>query len=156
MHKSAIAALLIISVIFLGAGAGSAQAPAFSAETDTQRFIGSWRAVNPDQLGIMIYDNVGNMAVQVMPLRERKKFAGAQPTPDEAKDAITGYLAYFGSYTVDEAAHTITHHRKGSVNPGLVGQDAVRRYTFATDDRLILVPVESGNQIIWERFKDHL
>lgn len=121
------------------------------AGEDAKRFIGTWRAVNDGQLGVMIYDNLGNMAVQVMPTRQRQKYAGAQPTPDEAKDAVTGYLAYFGTYTVDESAHTITHHRKGALNPSQVGQDAVRHYEFAPGDRLVLIPVESGNRIIWER-----
>jgi hypothetical protein len=101
----------------------------------------------------MIYDNLGNMAVQVMPMRERQKFAAAQPTPDEAKTAITGYLAYFGTYTVDGPAHTITHHRRGSLNPGQVGEDAVRQYEFAEGNRLVLSPVGTREQIIWERAK---
>ena len=38
------------------------------------------------------------MAVQIMPDRNRPKYAGAQPTPEEAKAALTGYTAYFGTY----------------------------------------------------------
>jgi len=75
----------------------------------------------------MIYDSLGNMAAQVMPNRVRRKYAAAEPTPDEAKDAITGYLAYFGTYSVHEQARTVTHHRKGNINP----------------DRLILTPAGS-------------
>jgi lipocalin-like protein len=59
----------------------------------------------------MYYDGLGNMAAQVMPARARPKYAGTQPTADEAKEALTGYLAYFGSYSVNERSHTITHHR---------------------------------------------
>jgi hypothetical protein len=103
--------------------------------------------------GLMYYDDLGNMAAQVMPSRARAKYAGTQPTPDEAKEAITGYLAYFGTYTVNVRAQTITHHRKGNINPGQVGDDAVRGYEFAPGDRVILTPVGSGNQITWERMK---
>ena len=53
--------------------------------------------------GLMYYDSLGNMAAQLMPNRRRPKYAGAQPTPDEAKEAITRYLAYFGTYTVNGA-----------------------------------------------------
>ena len=151
MTSLGITGLVVIFLMQLGAHGGSGQTPVTGG--DTQRFIGSWRAVADGQVGIMIYDDLGNMAVQVMPTRPRQKYAGAQPTPDEAKDAMTGYLAYFGTYTVDESAHTITHHRKGSINPGQVGQDAVRHYEFAPGDRLILIPVETGNRIIWERAK---
>jgi hypothetical protein len=146
-----ITGLAVILLTQLGAPSTSGQTP--TTGEDVKRFIGTWRAVADGQIGVMIYDDLGNMAVQVMPTRPRQKYAGAQPTPDEAKDAVTGYLAYFGTYTVDESAHTITHHRKGSINPGQVGQDAVRRYEFGPGDRLVLIPVETGNRIIWERAK---
>ena len=77
--------------------------------------------------------------------------AEMQPTPEEAKEAITGYLAYFGTYTVDESVRTITHHRKANVNPGQVGDDVVRAYVFGAGDRVILTPTGATNQIIWER-----
>ena len=130
-------------------------APIMGAQTtparDTPRFFGTWRLVSETQTGMMIYDSLGNMAAQVMPNRVRRKYAAAQPTPDEAKDAITGYLAYFGTYSVDEQTHIITHHRKGNINPGQVGDDVVRTYVFETNDRLVLTPAGSTNKIIWER-----
>jgi len=120
---------------------------------DATRFIGTWRLISDTSTGLMYYDGLGNMAAQVMPSRARATYAGAQPTPDEAKEAITGYLAYFGTYTVNEGAHTITHHRKANINPGQVGDDVVRGYEFAPGDRVILTPAGSRNQIIWERMK---
>jgi hypothetical protein len=144
-------ALVVILLAQVGARSTSGQTAPASEET--KRFIGTWRLVSQDSVGVMIYDALGNMAVQVMPGRARPKYSGTQPTPDEAKAAITGYLAYFGTYTVDERAHTITHHRKGSLNPGQAGEDAVRRYEFGSGDRLVLVPVDTGNQITWERAK---
>ena len=130
-------------------------APITGAQTtparDTARFYGTWRLVSSAQTGMMIYDSLGNMAAQVMPNRIRRKYAGAEPTPEEAKDAITGYLAYFGTYTVDEEARTVTHHRKGNINPGQVGDDVVRTYVFESNDRLVLTPAGSTNKIVWER-----
>ena len=120
---------------------------------EAKRFIGTWRLVSDSSTGLMYYDALGNMAAQVMPGRARPKYAGVQPTPDEAKEALTGYLAYFGSYSVNERAHTITHHRKGNINPGQIDDDAVRRYEFVSGDRLILTPVDSANRITWERAK---
>jgi hypothetical protein len=98
------------------------------------------------------------MAVQIMPDRARPKWSGAPiggnptPTPNEARAAILGYGAYFGTYTIDERARTVTHHRAGNINPNGLG-DFVRRYEFAPDDRLILRPVESTSELIWERIK---
>ena len=102
--------------------------------------------------GLIYYDETGHMAVQIMPDRLRPKYAGAEPTPDEAKAAITGYTAYFGTYTIDERTHTVTHHRLGNINPGALG-DFVRRYEFASSDRLILRRIESTNELTWERIK---
>jgi hypothetical protein len=118
---------------------------------DTTRFVGTWRLVSETTTGMMIYDSLGNMAAQVMPNRVRRKYAAAEPTPEEAKDAISGYLAYFGTYTVDEQAHIVTHHRKGNINPGQVGDDVVRAYVFESSDRLVLTPAGSTNKIVWER-----
>jgi hypothetical protein len=130
-------------------------APIMGAQTtparDTPRFIGTWRLVSDTTTGMMIYDNLGNMAAQVMPNRVRRKYAAAEPTPEEAKDAITGYLAYFGTYSVDEQARIITHHRKANINPGQVGDDVVRAYVFESNDRLVLTPAGSTNKIVWER-----
>jgi hypothetical protein len=101
--------------------------------------------------GLIYYDPSGMMVVQVAPDRERNK-AGSEPTPEEAKNALTGYIAYFGTYTIDEAARTVTHHRQGSVQPGDVA-DLVRGYEFEGDDRLILQPPGSTYRVVWERIK---
>ena len=143
----------LIALLITQAGARSTSGQTVPASDDAKRFIGTWRLISATSTGLMYYDTLGNMAAQVMPTRVRPKYAGAQPTPDEAKEAITGYLAYFGTYTVDVRTHTITHHRKANINPGQVGDDAVRRYEFASGDRVILTPVDSGNQILWERAK---
>jgi hypothetical protein len=144
---------VLIAILAARAGARSTSGQAGPASEEAKRFIGTWRLVSDTSMGLMYYDGLGNMAAQVMPSRVRAKYAGTQPTPDEAKEAITGYLAYFGTYTVNEGAHTITHHRKANINPGQVGDDAVRGYEFAPDDRLILTPAGSRNQVTWERMK---
>lgn len=136
-----------LAVVLLAVQVARAQTPA----RDTPRFLGTWRLVSDTQTGIMIYDSLGNMTAQVMPNRMRRKYAAAEPTPEEAKDAITGYLAYFGTYSVDEQARTVTHHRNGNINPGGIGDDVVRAYVFETNDRLILTPAGSTNKIVWER-----
>ena len=129
-----------------------------SSDTESQRFRG------PKPIGLIYYDRTGHMAVQIAPDRPRRRFTGPQagvftgpqPTPDEALDAISGYAAYFGTYTVDERAQTVTHKRIGNINPGGVG-DFVRRYEFLTNDRLALVPQERTDlravRLTWERLK---
>jgi len=131
-------------------------------QSAAQRLIGSWRYVgstfdgkpapgrgaNPK--GIIIYDAYGHMACHVAPDREVTR-AGQEPTGEEAKAALAGHIAYFGTYSVDERSRTVTHHRQGSVQPGDRG-DVVRGYEFA-GDRLILRPVGTTREVIWERIK---
>ena len=135
------------------------------AECGTAKpIVGTWRLVGitadgktypnrgPHPTGLIHYDANGSMAVQIMPDRLRPRYAAPQPTPDEAKAAIAGYSAYFGTYSIDEAARTVTHHRTGNLNPGGLG-DFVRRYEFTADGRLILRPIENMNALTWERIK---
>ena len=78
------------------------------------------------------------MAVQIVPDR-RAPMAGPEPTADEAKAALADYVAYFGTYSIDERASTVTHHRQAACSPAN-STDIVRSYEFA-GDRLILRPV---------------
>ena len=132
------------------------------SQSDAERLIGSWRylgttfAGKEDDTrgahpqGIIIYDVHGHMACHVAPDRDVKK-AGAAPTGEEAKAALANHVAYFGTYTVDERARTVTHHRQGSIQPGDKG-DLVRGYEFV-GDRLILRPVGTTQEVIWERIR---
>jgi hypothetical protein len=90
------------------------------------------------------------MSVQVAPDVKRTR-AGAVMTPQEAKIAVTDYIAYFGTYTIDAQAGTVTHHRQDSIQPGDFG-DLIRRYEFV-GDRLVLRPPNSTAEITWERIK---
>jgi hypothetical protein len=151
------------------------QAP--DRSSTASRLVGSWALVSyessdtesrqyrgPKPTGLLIYDRTGHMAVQISPDRARRRFTGPlagvftgpSPTPDEALDALSGYAAYFGTYTVDERAQTVTHKRVGNLNPGGLG-DFVRRYEFPVEDRLVLVPQERTDlravRLTWERLK---
>jgi len=147
--------LLAAAVAPLGAATASAQ------DAAAKKIVGAWRYVgttidgkpkprgnNPQ--GLIYYGPHGEMSVQIAPDVERRK-AGATMTPDEAKIAVTDYIAYFGKYTIDEKAGTVTHHRAASLQPGDKG-DFVRAYEFK-GDRLILRPPNSKQEITWERIK---
>jgi Lipocalin-like domain len=56
------------------------------------------------------YGAHGEMSVQIAPDVERKR-TGAVMTGEEARTALLDYIAYFGSYTIDEKAGTLTHRR---------------------------------------------
>ncbi len=126
-----------------------------------KKLMGAWRYVGtringgnwdrgPNPKGMIYYGRHGEMAVQIAPDVARKR-AGDAMTSEEAKIALTDYIAYFGTYSIDEEAGTVTHHRQASIQPGDSG-DLVRRYQF-TGDRLVLRPPNSTLEVTWERIK---
>jgi hypothetical protein len=127
--------------------------------SETHPLVGTWRYVDatldgkstrPNGKGMIYYAPSGEMMCQVFPGNEVRK-AGAKPTPDEALAALDGAIAYFGTYTIDERAQTVTHHRLGSVQPGDTA-DLVRGYTI-DGDKLRLNPPGTNYVVHWERLK---
>lgn len=146
---------------YVGAGAGQGKSQAELRKA----FVGTWRLLSiegganslnrgPKPTGLLIYDAMGYMAVQIVPDRPRPKYTGT-PTPDQALEALRGYTAYFGIYIIDEKAGTVTHHRQGMLDGGEV--DFVRKFEFAPNGgRITLTPVgRSGppNHLTWEKLQ---
>jgi hypothetical protein len=148
--------LLAAAVLPLGNGAATAQDDAAKKIVGAWRYVGTMidgvprggRGAQPK--GMIYYGPHGEMSVQIAPDIERTR-AGAVMTPDEAKTAVSNYIAYFGTYTIDEKAGTVTHHRQATLQPGDKG-DFVRAYEFK-GDRLVLRPPNSKQEITWERIK---
>lgn len=112
--------------------------------------------------GRLIYTAGGQMAVQV----QRAEAAVPElESPDEAPALAwisSRFFAYYGSYSTDEAAQTVTHRITGCIVPSWVGTDQVREYRFVDDDRLELraqleadsVAAKAGggaNLLVWTR-----
>jgi lipocalin-like protein len=107
-----------------------------------------FRGENPT--GIVIYDPNGYMSVQIAPDRPRKQFPSYSPSPEEALDALLGYTAYFGTYTVDLEQSTITHCRIGALTFNS-NRLLVRRFELTGDDELALRPLESDHSLVWKK-----
>jgi hypothetical protein len=137
-------------------------------------FVGTWKLVSlesrrsngqivypygRDVLGAINYDARGNMSMQLM-RSDRPAFAINDPqkgTPEDIKAAFEGFLAYFGTYEINEEKGTITHHMRGSSFPNWVGSDHIRFFEFS-GNRLTLrtPPIHVGgisvtSLLIWER-----
>jgi len=56
-------------------------------------------------------------------------------TPEHAKNPriVLGYDSYFGTFDVNEAEGTITHHVEGSLFPEDLGKDFKRSFTVDGD-----------------------
>ena len=147
----------------------------------TKKFIGAWKLVsvegNPPgrtgvydrPTGLLMYDSSGRMSVQIVLKADRKPFAPftkglLDATLEEKAAAFDSYVAYFGTYTVDGKAGTVTHHLDDNLVPGRRGTDNVRWFVFQGENRLALVPIEDGEggvllrrdatfHLLWERIK---
>ena len=121
-----------------------------------KRLVGTWRLVSlvndrgkpargPHPTGYIHYDPSGIMSVQIQPDWERPKVSFGKSTPEQAKAALEGYTAYFGTYFVDKAAAIVTHRRAGNINPGDMGDFSVRSNSAIT----LILRSETGNTITW-------
>ena len=128
------------------------------------RIVGAWRLAwleeegsdgkihLADCTGLLVYTGDGHMSVQVM-------YRNPQPSPQAATKAAPvqyaqgGYEASFGSYQIDEPAHSLTYHVEGALVRTLIGKDLTRAYNFS-DKQLI---VKSSNpdehwRVAWEHY----
>jgi hypothetical protein len=143
-----------------GAGSGKSQVELRKLVVGTWRLISmeggppaSIEARGPKPTGLIMYDANGYMAAQIMPDRARPKYTGV-PDPKVAYDMMRGYTAYWGTYTIDEKTKTITHHRQGMLDGGVV--DYIRTFELLPPDRIVLTTVNTSNlpiRLVWERVK---
>ena len=136
--------------------------------------IGAWKLVSfelrharggtthpfgEDVGGVLTYDAEGNFSVQIA-RADRPPFASGDMqggTDDEIRSAYLGYIAYFGSYEVNERERYVVHHVRHSLFPNWEGGPQ-RRYLELSGDSLVLStpPVPWGGESItgvltWER-----
>jgi 4-carboxymuconolactone decarboxylase len=129
---------------------------------DRDRFIGAWRLASitgPDgkpvttnvPIGMLIYTADGHMSVQLMYPKSASTLSNEY--------VRNGYEASFGSYDINDATHTLTHHVQGS-NTGdlLVGKDLPREYQFGADGRLVIKSARPDEHwsATWERHRPQL
>ncbi len=114
-----------------------------------------------DPRGLFIYTEHGTMSVQIMK-RDRPslpKGRNAEHALDEYHAILRGYIAYFGTYQVDENARTVIHHVRGSLIPNWVDTDLVREYEFSGNRLYLRTPPAPlrgetmRGELIWERMQ---
>lgn len=133
------------------------------------KILGSWRLVSwswhdasgvvnsplgDDPAGLLMYDAAGTVSAQLM-RRNQPRFHDddwLHATDEEKAAAWSGQFGYFGTYTIDETAGTITHHIEGSWFPNLVGTAQVRRYSLEGTRLTLTADTPWGHvSIIWEK-----
>jgi len=110
---------------------------------------GDWlvsELLGPDPLGIITYDEHGNMAAQLA-RRDR-----SSPDPEGApSELVNGYVGYFGTYDVDSTAGAVTHHRLAHVNAELGRLSVVRYFKFEGDTVTLTVAPDRNIRLLWKR-----
>lgn len=131
-------------------------------------FIGTWRLISqnthhPDgsitpsrgeqPAGILMYDAAGNMSVQLMRTDDQ---AQAFTDMQALTTAMDGFLAYFGTYEVDEARQLMMHHLTGASYFGYRGTTQIRQYEFNGDLLTLKALAPDGvslRVLIWQRVR---
>ncbi|HYL02659.1 MAG TPA: lipocalin-like domain-containing protein [Steroidobacteraceae bacterium] len=170
MKRTVLIVLACCALLFRASAHGD---PASSVR---QQFLGTWKLLSyvgeevpagaradvmgPAPSGYISYGGDGRMMVIIVGTG-RKKPAAAVATPAEAQALLSSMLAYAGTYTIDESAHTVTHHIDVSWDETRTGESHVRTYRLA-GDRLTLTTRPSrdpatGRQTVrtvtWERVR---
>jgi len=106
-------------------------------------------SANP--VGLMVHGPRGHFGVSIMQ-SGRPPYAGAQPTPEEAKAAFDGFLAFFGTYSATD--QSLTHRVEGGLNPNDAGSERVN-VVERRGDRLVLTGswghAAERARLTWER-----
>lgn len=110
--------------------------------------------------GRINYDASGRMAAQLM-ARERAPLSSRDPrevADAEYRAAYQTYTSYFGRYTVDADAGTVTHHVEGASVPNWPGNDQLRYFDLDGDRLTLRTPPMRGNDgekavhtLVWRR-----
>ena len=143
-----IPALLLVAICAVSQTSGS----------DKERLIGAWRLASmsgPDgkplttgvPTGMLIYTRDGHMSVQLMYPKSASALSNEY--------VRNGYEASFGSFDINEATHTVTHHVQGSnTGDALAGKALPRIYQFTPDGRLTIRPARPDEHwsVTWEHY----
>jgi len=148
-----------------------------SCRSVEDKFIGTWKLVSwkveqadgevtdspfgSNPLGWIMYQPGGRMCVALM-RPGRPRFASnnlVDATPEEIKAGFEGYLAYCGSYEVNEGERFIIHHLEFSSFPNWVETDQKRYFEFIGNRLALKTPpvtvlgTVQVHSLTWERLQ---
>src|SRR4029078_2546805 len=85
--------------------------------------------------GYFIYDATGHASIHIMTTPPVQIASPDSPTAAEALEIFNGYIAYYGTYTIDAA--NITVQVEGAWDPTQVGTNQARPYELNGDTLII-------------------
>jgi Lipocalin-like domain len=114
-------------------------------------------SLGEDPLALLVYDRSGNFAAQFM---RRDRSVEVPDGPTGAKNnsrAQGGYDAYFGTYTIDDAAGSVTQRLIGALSREHVGSVLTREMTVQGDTLTIALETDAADgtavtrTLTWQR-----
>jgi lipocalin-like protein len=106
-------------------------------------------------VGQIAYDAAGRMSAQLM--RADRPQAGRGASDAERAAALSGYIAYFGHYTIDAEKGIVYHHVEGSITQNMLGQAMPRYFSFSPDGASLFLQTRNGDRVTgklqWDRYK---
>jgi hypothetical protein len=142
--RRTIASLLLAGIALIGGNAVGLQ------NTLKEQLVGTWTIVSlinekkdgtkietfgPDPKGYFMFDSSGHFSTHIL-RAHRLKFAHRDfPTCAESKAVVEGTITAFGTYTINEADHSISLHIIGSSFP-IWDDTKQKRFITITGDEL--------------------
>jgi lipocalin-like protein len=128
-------------------------------KSDKEQLVGSWILVSltagngakqtlpygANPKGTMMVDANGRFSITVV-RSDLPRFASDNRmtgTAEENMAIVQGCIAYFGTYSIDEATHVITVNVEGSTFPNFDGGTQTRILSFNGDEMTYLNPTPS-------------
>jgi hypothetical protein len=117
-----------------------------------------YEPLGPNPRGVFMLDANGHFAITLLG-EGRRKFASnnrLESTPDENKSVVQSAIAYFGTYTVNEADHALNFHIERCTFPNWDGTDQKRSVTITGDEMKYTNTAASGGgkaELVWKRAK---
>ena len=108
--------------------------------------------------GILVYTRDGFVSGHLMRRNvPQLETSARRASAEDLRVAFLGYLGYYGRYTVDETAATVTHHVLGSWHPNWVGTNQVRHFRREDESLVIETPSRRSGartyrtRLVWNR-----
>ena len=169
MNRRSMLNISAVTVLGLAVLAGSASG-APTAKVTKRQLVGSWSLVSNTTSnssvqafgandGFVVFESNGRFSLSLV-RSDLPKFASnnrATGTADENKAVVQGSIAYFGTYSVNEAEGSVTLHIERSTFPNWDGGDQKRTITSLTAQQMTYTnPAASTGgsaELTWQRVK---
>jgi len=128
------------------------------------QLVGTWRLgkfIDTDPAGnvsypygsapaYFVYDPPGHLSIHIVRTPPTRPFASqddSKGSDAEVRSAYDGYVAYSGTYRVDEERSVVTHVVEGSLKPGYTGPEQPRPFTIKGNTLVIEARENAGPTI---------